>query len=151
MKILNLPKFNKELINLPFRIDDNKVYVNYFDEGVQAGFPSPAEDFKEIPLSLDEKYLQNPQATYLIKVAGNSMYPTLQIGDILIVKSDQEFGDSDIGIVSVNQTDFTVKRFDKIKGLEYELKQEKEFPNIELNEEDTLICLGVVKQLIRDL
>ena len=149
MKILNLPKFNKELINLPFRIDDNKVYVNYFDEGVQAGFPSPAEDFKEIPLSLDEKYLQNPQATYLIKVAGNSMYPTLQIGDILVVKSDQEFGDSDIGIVSVNQTDFTVKRFDKIK--KKLLADNSEFPNIELNEEDTLICLGVVKQLIRDL
>ncbi|WP_179318811.1 LexA family protein [Winogradskyella helgolandensis] len=149
MKILNLPKLNKELINLPFRIDDNKVYVNYFDEGVQAGFPSPAEDFKEIPLSLDEKYLQNPQATYLIKVAGNSMYPTLQIGDILIVKSDQEFGDSDIGIVSVNQTDFTVKRFDKIK--KKLLADNSEFPNIELNEEDTLICLGVVKQLIRDL
>ena len=77
------------------------------------------------------------------------MYPTLQIGDILIVKSDQEFGDSDIGIVSVNQTDFTVKRFDKIK--KKLLADNSEFPNIELNEEDTLICLGVVKQLIRDL
>ena len=149
MKIINLPKFSKELINLPFRIDNKKKYVNYFDEGVQAGFPSPAEDFKEIPLSLDEKYLQNPEATFLIKVAGNSMYPTLQIGDILIVKSDQEFSNDDIGIVSVNQTDFTVKRFNKTqKKL---IADNKEFPNIILDEEDTLICLGIVKQLIRDL
>lgn len=149
MKILNLPKLSNELINLPFKVDNNKVYVNYFEEGVQAGFPSPAEDFKETPLSLDEKYLQNPDATYLIKVAGDSMYPTLQVGDLLIVKSDEEFNDNDIGIVSVNQTDFTVKRFNKLK--ETLIADNKEFPNITINEEDTLICLGVVKQLIREL
>lgn len=149
MKIINLPKFSKELINLPFRIEEQKVYVKYYEEGVQAGFPSPAEDFKEIPLSLDEKYLQNPEATYLIKVAGNSMYPTLQIGDILIVKSDKSFTDNAIGIVSVNHTDFTVKRFDKTtKTL---IADNEEFPNIPIQEDDTLICLGVVKQLIRDL
>ncbi len=149
MKIINLPKFSKELINLPFRIEEQKVYVKYYEEGVQAGFPSPAEDFKELPLSLDEKYLQNPEATYLIKVAGNSMYPTLQIGDILIVKSDKSFTDDSIGIVSVNQTDFTVKRFDKTtKTL---IADNVEFPNIPIQEDDTLICLGVVKHLIRDL
>lgn len=149
MKILNLPKFSKEITNLPFRVDGNKVFVKYYDEGVQAGFPSPADDFKEIPLSLDERYLQNPEATYLIKVVGDSMYPTLQRGDLLIVKSDKEFGDNDIGIVSVNQTDFTVKRFDKTKKVL--IADNKEFSSIVINEEDTLICLGVVKHLIRDL
>ena len=136
------------MINLPFRVDDNKVSVNYFEEGVQAGFPSPAKDFKEIPLSLDEKYLWDPEATFLIKVAGNSMYPTLQIEDILIVKSDQEFRNEAIGIVSVNQTDFIVKRFDKIK--KRLIADNEEFSNIPIQEDDTLICLGVVKHLIRD-
>ena len=149
MKIINLPKFSKELIKLPFRIEEKKVYVKYYEEGVQAGFPSPAEDFKEVPLSLDEKYLQNPEATYLIKVAGNSMYPTLQIGDILIVKSDKVFTDNAIGIVSLNQTDFTVKRFDEAcKTL---IADNEDFPNIPIQEDDNLICLGVVKHLIRDL
>lgn len=149
MKIINLPKFSKELLNLPFRVDNDKVFVKYYDEGVQAGFPSPADDFKEIPLSLDERYLQNPEATFLIKVVGDSMYPTLQIGDLLIVKSDKEFGDNDIGIVSVNQTDFTVKRFDKSKKIL--IADNKDFSNIRIKEDDTLICLGVVKHLIRDM
>ncbi|MEL4306912.1 LexA family protein [Joostella sp. CR20] len=149
MKIINLPKFSKELINLPFRIEDQKVYVKYYEEGVQAGFPSPAEDFKEVPLSLDEKYLQNPEATYLIKVVGNSMFPTLQIGDILIVKSDKPLIDDSIAIVSVNHTDFTVKRFDKnSKTL---IADNEEFQNMPIQEDDTLICLGIVKHLIRDL
>ena len=115
------------------------MYVNYYTEGVHAGFPSPA----------DEKYLQNPEATYLVKVVGNSMYPTLQIGDILIVKSDQEFGNDDIGIVSLNQTDFTVKRFNKTENKL--VAENNEFQHIRINEYDTLICLGVVKHLIRDL
>ncbi len=149
MKIISLPKFGKELINLPFKIENSKVYVKYYEEGVQAGFPSPAEDFKEIPLSLDEKYLQNPESTYLIKVAGNSMYPTLHIGDILVVKSDKTFENDHIGIVSVNNTDFTVKRLNKEKK---QLTADNvDFPNINVEEDDTLICLGVVKHLIRDL
>lgn len=149
MKILNLPKLSKELIYLPFRIENKKIYVNYYEEGVQAGFPSPAEDFKEVPLSLDVKYLQNPEATFLIKVVGNSMYPTLQTGDILIVKSNEELNNNTIGIISVNQANFTVKRFDKIK--QKLIADNNEFPDIIIEEEDTLICLGVVKHLIRDL
>ena len=149
MKILNVPKFGEELIYLPFRIEDNKIYVNYYEEGVQAGFPSPAEDFKEVPLSLDAKYLQNPEATFLIKVAGNSMYPTLQTGDILVVKSNEELNNNTIGIISVNQENFTVKRLDKIK--QKLIADNKEFPDIPIKKEDTLICLGVVKHLIRDL
>ncbi len=149
MKIINLPKLSKELINLPFRIQNKKVFVKYYDEGVKAGFPSPAEDFREVPLSLDEKYLQNPEATFLIKVVGDSMYPTLQIGDILIVKSDKQFNDNAIGIVSINNTDFTVKRYNKQSNTL--IADNVDFPKIKINKEDTLICLGIVKHLIRDL
>lgn len=149
MKIIQAPKLSKELLNLPFRTEGQKVFVKYYEEGVQAGFPSPAEDFKEIPLSLDEKYLQNPEATYLIKVVGDSMYPTLHLGDILIVKADKPFENGMIGIVSVNNTDFTAKRFDK-KNKQL-IADNKKFPNIPILEDDTLICLGVVKHLIRDV
>lgn len=149
MKIIQQPKFSDELQNLPFKIENKKVYVKYYDEGVKAGFPSPAEDFQDVPLSLDEKYLHHPESTYLIKVVGNSMYPTLHIGDILIVKANISFEDGMIGIVSVNNTDFTVKRLDKKhKQL---IADNNDFENIKVNENDTLICLGIVKHLIRDL
>ena len=143
------PKLNNELQNIPFRIEENKIFVKYYDEGVQAGFPSPADDFKEHQLSLDEKYLDNPDATFLIRVVGNSMYPTLHVGDVLIVKSDMDFTNGEIGIISVNNTDFTVKRYDK-KAQEL-IADNKEFKNIKIAKEDTLLCLGVVRHLIRDL
>ena len=148
MKIVKVPKLGGELENLPYEIKENKIYVNYFG-GVQAGFPSPAEDFIEHKLSLDERYITNPNNTYLIRVRGNSMFPTLQVGDILIVKSDIDLDDNKIAIVSVNNTDYTVKRFDK----KYQTfrADNAEYPNIEIKEEDTVLCLGVVKNLIRDL
>lgn len=148
MKIIKAPKLGDELENLKYEISEEKILVNYFG-GVQAGFPSPAEDFVEQKLSLDEKYISNPNNTYLIRVRGNSMYPTLQVGDILIVKSDLDLKDNKIAIVSINNTDYTVKRFSKRKKIL--VADNSEYPNIEIKEDDTILCLGVVQNLIRDL
>jgi DNA polymerase V len=145
----NTIKLDAELQHIPFKIKGNKIVVNYYDGGVQAGFPSPADDFKEHQLSLDEKYLNNPNATFIVKVVGDSMYPTLQVGDVLIVKSDLEFTNDKIGIISVNNTDFTVKRFDKKNN--QLVADNKNFPNIKIKKDDTLLCLGIVQHLIRDL
>ena len=149
MKIIKIPKLNSELQKILYKKEGKKKLVAYYDDGVQAGFPSPAEDFKEQKLSLDEKYITNPDATFLIRVVGNSMYPTLQVNDVLIVKSDVDFTDNKIGIISVNNTDFTVKRYDKDKQVL--IADNKNFDNIKINKEDTLLCLGVVVHLIRDL
>lgn len=149
MKIVKVPQFGSEIENLPFRISEEGIVVNYFEDGVQAGFPSPADDFKEQKLSLDEKYLSKPNSTYIVRVKGDSMYPTLHVGDILVVRTDVNLDDNKIGIISLNNTEFTVKRFDKEKNKL--IADNKDFSNIELREEDTLMCLGVVMQLIRDI
>lgn len=149
MKIVKVPQFGSEIENLPFRVSNEGVYVKYFEDGVQAGFPSPADDFKEQKLSLDEKYLSKPNSTYIVRVKGDSMYPTLHVGDILVVRTDINLDDNKIGIISLNNTEFTVKRFDKNK--EILIADNKDFNNIEIKEDDTLMCLGVVMQLIRDI
>jgi len=125
------------------------IYVKYFTGGVQAGFPSPADDFKENKLSLDEKFLSNPDATFLVRVKGDSMFPTLLKGDLLIVKSDKSLIDKKIGIFSVNNTEFTVKRYLKEEN---KLKADnKVYQDIIIEEDDTVLCLGMVENLIRDL
>ena len=151
MKVIKLSelKFSQEIELIPFEVKEDGVEVKFYSEGVQAGFPSPADDFKEEKLSLDKRYLSNPDATYLIRVAGNSMVPTLEINDILVVRSDFELKDKCVVIVSVNNTEFTVKRYNEDnKEL---IADNPDFPNIKIGEDDTLICLGIVKNLIRDL
>ena len=147
MKIIKIPNLGNELEVLSYESNE-KIYANYFG-GVQAGFPSPAEDFVNKKLSLDEKYISNPNNTFIIKVRGNSMHPTLQLGDILIVKSDLDLKDGNIAIVSINNNDYTVKRYSKKKKTF--VADNLEYPNIEVLEEDTILCLGVVKHVIRDL
>ena len=147
MKIIKIPKLRNELEILDYESNE-KIYANYFG-GVQAGFPSPAEDFSNKKLSLDEKYISNPNNTFIIKVRGNSMYPTLQIGDILIVKSDIELNDKKIAIVSINNSEYTVKRYNEKKKMF--VADNPEYPNIEVLDDDTILCLGVVKHVIRDL
>ena len=147
MKLIKAPRLNEELELVPFSNDTEKRYVNYFG-GVQAGFPSPAEDFLGKKISLDDKYITKPNSTYIIKIRGNSMCPTLQNGDIVIVRSDKELQDNDIAIVSINNSDYTVKRFDK-KNSQF-IPDNLKFKAIEVGEEDVVICLGIVKHLIRD-
>ena len=152
MKIIKLPKnikFSNEIELVPHKINGENIYVKYYKGGVQAGFPSPAEDFTEHKLSLDERYVTNPDAIFIVRVKGNSMYPTLQIDDLLIVNSDTNLEDNRIGIISFNNSKFTVKRFDKANKTF--VSDNKRYKTIQVNEEDLIFCKGVVAHLIRDL
>ena len=150
MKIIKVAKgLSEELEMVPFKVSEQGVYVPYFEDGVQAGFPSPADDFKEQRLSLDAKLLSKPNSTFIVKVKGDSMYPTLLVGDYLIVRADLNLEDNDIGILSVNNNDFTVKRLDKAKNIL--IADNNDFPNIEIDKDDVIQCRGVVKHIVRDL
>lgn len=148
MKVVKAPRLSEELELLPIQEEGTRRYVNYFG-GVQAGFPSPAEDFLGKRISLDEKYLSKPNSTYIIKVRGNSMHPTLQQGDVVVVRSDAELQDRDIAIVSINHSDYTVKRYDKASSSF--VPDNASYSRIALTDADVVVCLGVVKHFIRDL
>ncbi|MGY6649492.1 LexA family protein [Wenyingzhuangia sp. IMCC45574] len=142
-------RLSEELEIVPYRITENGVKVPYYEDGVQAGFPSPADDFKEQQLSLDEKLLSKPNSTFLVRVKGDSMHPTLHVKDILVVRTDLNLEDNSIGIISINNNEFTVKRYDKSKKIL--VADNPSFPNIEIHEEDTILLRGIVKHIVRDL
>ena len=43
------------------------------EQGISAGFPSPADDFKEVRISLDKELVKNSESTFYAKVSGDSM------------------------------------------------------------------------------
>jgi DNA polymerase V len=84
-------------------------YIPFYPS-VQAGFPSPADDYMEEKLDLNRFLVKNPSATFYVKVEGVSMvgagiYPK----DILIVDRSLQAKNNDIIIALVNG-EFTVKR-----------------------------------------
>jgi len=76
---------------------------------VEAGFPSPAEEELSDTLSLDELLIQNPQATFLLKVSGDSMSGAgILPGDMVIVDKGRVPKSGDIVIAEVD-SEWTMK------------------------------------------
>ncbi len=77
---------------------------------VVAGFPSPAEQYMEPPLDLNELLVKRPAATYFVRVSGDSMTGAgINDGDLLVVDRSLRPADGDIIIACVDG-EFTVKR-----------------------------------------
>jgi len=78
---------------------------------VIAGFPSPAEQYVESALDLNELLVKHPAATFFVRAAGDSMLGAgIQSGDVLVVDRSLEAIDGAIVIASVDD-EFTVKYF----------------------------------------
>lgn len=82
---------------------------------VVAGFPSPAEQYLEPPLDLNEFLIKRPAATYFVRVQGNSMIGAgIHEGDLLVVDRSLRPANGDVIIASVDG-DFTVKTYRRDK------------------------------------
>lgn len=133
-----------------------KQTIPYPLESVAAGFPSPAQDYTEKKIDLNEHLIHNPIATFILKVNSLSMKNAgIEIGDeILIDRSiDAEHGDIVLALIN---NEFTVKRFMHTKsstGLHDSwLKAENpDFPDIHPHSEEQIIIWGVVTCILKKL
>ncbi len=114
---------------------------------VQAGFPSPAEEELVDTLSLDEFLIKKPNATYLVKVSGDSMIDEgIKEGDLVLVERGRQPAHGDVVIAQVDG-DWTMKYYEKKSGKVTLRAANKKYPLIEPKRE--LIIGGVVIANIR--
>lgn len=114
---------------------------------VQAGFPSPAEEETVDLISIDEYLISNPQATYLLKVDGDSMINAgIRPGDLVLVQRDLEPRNGDIVVASVDK-EWTLKYFERRSGRIALRAANPKYPLIEPKEE--LVIAGVVIANVR--
>src|SRR5207245_7243498 len=79
---------------------------------VPAGFPSPADDYLEGRLDLNEHLIAHPAATFFFRVTGDSMIGAgIHSGDLLIVDKAEEPRDGSV-VVAVLDGELTVKRIE---------------------------------------
>lgn len=116
--------------------------LKHIGVAVPAGFPSPAQDFAEDEFDLNS-LINNPNATHMMRLSGESMQPTIMDGAMLIVDCSVVPKHNDIVIAAVNNEQ-TCKRFYK-RGKRIGLfGDNKNFPFIDFNESDELRIFGVV-------
>ena len=118
---------------------------------ISAGFPSPAEDYIEKRLDLNEYLVRNPSASFFVKVRGDSMIDAgIHDGDVLIVDRSLEPSNGRI-IIGVLHGEFTVKRIIQ-KGKRFFLQPENEnFSPVEITGNSDFSVWGVVVYAIHKL
>lgn len=115
---------------------------------VRAGFPSPADDYIEKQLDLNEHLIKHPAATFLLKATGNSMINAgIFPGDLLIVDRSLEAVNNKI-VVAVLNGEFTVKRLKKRQGKITLLAENPAYSPIEILEESNFEIWGVVAHVL---
>ena len=140
-------KKNKLIILKPK--EENLIGQWLIEQGISAGFPSPAEDFKEIRISLDKELVKNKEATFYARVSGDSMVGAgLDDGDLLVVDRVLNPENGKIAVCFIDG-EFTVKRIKKEKNKLYLMPENKKYKPIEVTEENELIIWGVVQYVIK--
>jgi len=114
---------------------------------VTAGFPSPAEEELRDVVSLDEYLVSNPQATYLLKVDGDSMKEAgIHPGDLVLVQRDLAPRQGDIVVARIDG-EWTLKYFEREKGAVLLRAANRKYPPIVPRQE--LAIGGVVNANVR--
>ena len=127
----------REIITLPL-----------FSDLVQCGFPSPAADYVEQRIDLNELLVSHPSSTYFVKAAGDSMIEAgISDGDLLVVDSSRTAEHGDIVIAAV-EGEFTVKRLQLRPTVQLNPMNSAYSP-IVVGSEDTLDVFGVVTFIVK--
>ena len=127
----------------------NTMGAVYIDTGISAGFPSPAEDFKQERLSLDNELIKNKEATFFARVSGQSMIDAgLSDNDLLVIDRSLSPAHNKIAVCFLDG-EFTVKRL-KVENDEIWLQPEnKSYQPIKITEENDFVIWGIVTNVIK--
>lgn len=129
----------------------SSIALPLFTGKVAAGFPSPADDYVEKTLDLNELLVQKPAATFFVRAQGESMLGAgIHPNDILVVDRSIEPVPGKIVICALNG-ELTVKRLER-NNEQWQLKAENPaYPDIVIHEELEMVIWGVVTNVIHSV
>ena len=114
----------------------------------EAGFPSPAQDYVEGRLDLNEKLIQHKEATFFVRVQGHSMTGAgIRDGDLLVVDRAMR---PDIGKIVVAEIEggLAVKTLAQVNGEPYLASENPAFRPIPIDPDAGITIWGVVTYCI---
>ena len=118
--------------------------IPLLNDSVSAGFPSPADDYTEENIDLNEHLISNPFSTFFLKVKGDSMINAgIKDKDLIIVDKSLIAKPGNI-IIAMIDGEFTIKRL-SIKNDELYLKAENHnYPDFRFKNHIDVQIWGVV-------
>lgn len=123
--------------------------LKYADEGIRAGFPSPAQDYLEQAIDLNKELIKHPASTFYGRVVGDSMRDEgIEEGDILIIDKSLELLDDDLAVCFIDG-EFTVKRVRLEPDAAWLVPSNPNYPLIKVTKENEFIVWGIVTYTIK--
>lgn len=134
---------------LKLTLNGKKIKIPLYSSRVEAGFASPADDFVEDYLDLNDLLVKRKEATFFVRVTGRSMVDAgIQPDDILIVDRSLEAQHGKI-VIAVIDGEFTVKRLYNRAGKVILKAHNPQYKDIHVN--GTLQIWGVVTSIIHQV
>ena len=119
-------------------------------ERVSAGFPSPAQDYVEQTLDLNQLCISHPAATFFVRVQGDSMRDAgIAPNDVLVVDRSLEARHGDIIIASING-EMTVKELNTTPH-PCLMPRNPAYPVMLITEASDFEIFGVVTNIVRQM
>ncbi|RZT95440.1 DNA polymerase V [Ancylomarina subtilis] len=126
-----------------------KLLLPFVSAKVQAGFPSPADDFIETKISLDKELIKNKEATFYARVEGSSMIgANIHDGDLLVIDRSLEPRNNRIAVCFIDG-EFTVKRLRIEKDHILLMPENEKFDPIKVTQDNDFVIWGVVTYIIK--
>lgn len=130
-------------------VPSTHLLIPYALEKINAGFPSPAQDYVDKALDMNEHLIKNATSTFIVKVASLSMLNAgIDIDDELIVDRSLDAKHGDI-VIALIDNEFTVKRLMIDEKGQWLKAENPDYKNIYLADGQELIIWGVVTHIIK--
>jgi DNA polymerase V len=124
------------------------VELPFADEGVRAGFPSPAQDFMSESIDLNRDLIIHSESTFYARVAGDSLKDAnVADGDILVIDKSLEPRDGDMAVCLV-EGDFTLKFIEKHKDFLLLRPANPDYEPIKVLPEQDFMVWGIVTYIV---
>lgn len=121
----------------------------YADEGIQAGFPSPAQDHMNESIDLNREIVKHPASTFYGRVSGNSMIDEgIEPGDIIVIDRSLEPQNGDLAVCAIDG-EFTLKRISLQPNAVWLIPSNESFDPILVTPESRFEIWGVVTHTIK--
>ncbi|MCB0485187.1 MAG: translesion error-prone DNA polymerase V autoproteolytic subunit [Flavobacteriaceae bacterium] len=128
-----------------------KLKLPIVENGISAGFPSPAEDFLDSVIDLNKELIKNPDATFFGRVKGYSMKNAgLNNGDLLIIDKSLEPTNGKIAVCFIDG-EFTVKRIKIEKNICWLIPENDDYKPIKVTPDNDFLIWGIVTTVIKIL
>ena len=136
---------------LPLRPRASRCLLPLAGERIAAGFPSPADDYVEVGIDLNEQLIRHPTSTFFLRVSGESMIDAgIHDGDLLVVDRSLEPRPGRV-VVAVLDGTFTLKRLARHRGRLRLEAANPDYPALELHRCGEVQIWGVAVHVIHPL